>query len=98
MVKTKSDVDIVEETQECVVEDSPSIFCLLESHNLAFLIQEIFLYLDHDSLHQARQVCQDWNEFIMERIWRSRRGKEVQTIYSIHCYGKHPFPPEKAWR
>jgi len=75
MVKTKNDVDIVEETQDCVVENSPSIFCLLESHNLAFLIQEIFLYLDHDSLHQARQVCQDWNEFIMERIWRSRRGK-----------------------
>ena len=75
MVKTKNDVEIVEEDRACDAEEIYSIFYLLESHNLSFLKQEIFLYLDHTSLHQARQVCQEWNMFIMERVWGSRRGK-----------------------
>ena len=75
MVKTKNDVEIVEEDRTCDGEENYSIFYLLESHNLYFLKQEIFLNLDHNSLHQARQVCQEWNTFIMERVWGSRRGK-----------------------
>jgi len=64
---------MMEEDQE--EENSSSIFSLLESHNLFFLKQEIFLHLDHVSLHQARQVCQEWNMFIMDRVWDSKRGK-----------------------
>jgi len=56
-------------------EENFSIFSLLESHNLSFLKQEIFLHLDHVSLHQARQVCLEWNTFIMDRVWGSKRGK-----------------------
>ena len=76
MVKTKNDVEIVEEYQTCDAVENYSIFNLLESLNLSFLKQEIFLYLDHASLHQARQVCQDWNMFIMERVWGSRMERE----------------------
>ena len=77
MVKTKGDIEkVMEEGQSSdTEEENGSIFCLLESHNLFFLKQEIFLHLDHVSLHQARQVCQEWNMFIMDRVWASKRGK-----------------------
>ena len=51
-----------------------NIFRLLESYNLSFIKQEIFLYLDFTSLHTARQVCKEWDKFIMEWIWCSSKG------------------------
>ena len=65
MVKSKSDMEENEET---------NIFRLLGLYNLAFIKQEIFLYLDFTSLHTARQVCKEWDKFIMERIWCSSKG------------------------
>ena len=47
-------------------------FQYLESFNLVYIKLEIFLCLDFKSLHQARQVCKDWNDFIKEEIWSSR--------------------------
>ena len=37
-----------------------------------YLKLEIFLYLDHESLHTARQVCKDWDSFIVREIWQAR--------------------------
>lgn len=47
-------------------------FQYLESFNLVYIKLEIFLCLDYKSLHKARQVCKDWNDFIKEEIWSSR--------------------------
>ena len=47
-------------------------FRYLESFNLVYIKLEIFLCLDHKSLHTARQVCKDWNDFINKEIWSSR--------------------------
>ena len=46
----------------------------LFERNCQELLQEIFLYLDPESLHTARQVCQGWNDFIRESVWGSQRG------------------------
>ena len=37
-----------------------------------YLKLEIFLYLDYESLHTARQVCKDWDSFIVREIWQAR--------------------------
>ena len=39
------------------------------------LCQMIFLMLDGVNLHKARQVCKDWNKFIVQQIWNSRVGR-----------------------
>ena len=39
------------------------------------LCQIVFLMLDGVSLHRARQVCKDWNQFIVQQIWNSRVGR-----------------------
>ena len=36
----------------------------------------IFLKLDPVSLHICRQVCSDWNVFILEYIWKTFHGKK----------------------
>ena len=53
-------------------EDSFQFFQSFENFNLVYIKLEIFLYLDYKSLHEARQVCKDWNEFIKTEIWSSR--------------------------
>ena len=39
---------------------------------------KIFLLLDGSSLHQARQVCKEWNQFILEQVWGSISGRREQ--------------------
>jgi len=74
MVKSKNDVDkdVSQVSSEC--EGSCSVLQLLQDYNLDFLLQEIFLCLDFVSLHAVRQVSKEWNEFILSRIWSSKRG------------------------
>ena len=50
-----------------------NFFEALESYNLILLKLQIFLHLDYKSLHISRQVCKDWNNFILHEIWKSRR-------------------------
>ena len=50
------------------------IIAWLLERNCQELLQEIFLYLDPESLHNSRQVCQQWNDFITESVWGSQRG------------------------
>ena len=38
------------------------------------VLQKVFLCLDPHSLKSCRQVCREWNEFIMRRLWRSPYG------------------------
>ena len=37
----------------------------------------IFTYLDGNSLHKARQVCQSWNEYILIYIWGVRLNRNI---------------------
>ena len=53
-------------------ETNFQFFQYLESFNLVYIKLEIFLCLDYQSLHKARQVCKDWNDFIKKEIWSSR--------------------------
>ena len=46
----------------------------LFSKNCAEILQQIFLLLPAESLHQARQVCHQWNDFILQSVWGSRSG------------------------
>ena len=47
-------------------------FSALFQKNLTDILQKIFLYLDPRSLHKSRQVCQQWNDFILSSVWGSR--------------------------
>ena len=40
---------------------------------------KILLMLDGSSLHQARQVCKEWNQFILEQVWGSNSGRREQV-------------------
>ena len=42
--------------------------------DLTNILQKIFLYLDPHTLHSSRQVCQQWNTFILSSVWGSRSG------------------------
>ena len=37
------------------------------------LSRKILLMLDGDSLHQARQVCQGWNQAVLNLVWGEDR-------------------------
>ena len=50
------------------------IIAWLFERNCLELLQEIFLYLDPESLHNSRKTCQGWNNFISESVWGSQRG------------------------
>ena len=50
------------------------VIAQLFERNCQELLQEIFLYLDPESLHTSRQVSQRWNDFIREAVWGSQRG------------------------
>ena len=36
----------------------------------------IFLLLPSESLHECRQVCREWNNIIMDKIWNSKDGRK----------------------
>ena len=38
------------------------------------LSRKILLMLDGGSLHQARQVCQGWNEAVLNLVWGQDRA------------------------
>ena len=38
------------------------------------LSRKILLMLDGDSLHQARQVCQGWNQAVLNLVWGEDRA------------------------
>ena len=40
------------------------------------LSTKILLMLDGGSLHQARQVCQGWNEAVINLVWGNRKAVE----------------------
>eukprot|EP00092_Neocalanus_flemingeri_P034964 GFUD01038045.1.p1 GENE.GFUD01038045.1~~GFUD01038045.1.p1 ORF type:complete len:386 (-),score=81.35 GFUD01038045.1:2-1159(-) len=45
--------------------------------NLPELIRiEIFLHLSGVNLHTCRQVCQEWNRFIIKELWGSQAGRK----------------------
>ena len=48
------------------------IFSKFFHHNMDEILQKIFLMLDPDSLHTARQINKQCNEFILRRIWESK--------------------------
>ena len=49
-------------------------FSDLFQKNCTEILQKIFLYLDPRSLHSSRQVCQQWNTFVLSSVWGSRSG------------------------
>ena len=62
------------EHRGAMIEEGGIIARLLE-RNCQELLQQIFLYLDPGSLHNSRQVCQQWNDFIRGSVWGSQRGR-----------------------
>ena len=58
-----------EETSEA------SLMSHLFYFDLDEILQKIFLLLCPASLHKSRQVCHQWNNFIVRRIWGCRFGR-----------------------
>ena len=54
-----------------------NIFEKLEGKNLHLLKVDIFSRLDYKSLHVARQVCSDWNQFVLEEFWFSKKRRRM---------------------
>ena len=54
-----------------------NIFEKLEGKNLHLLKVDIFSRLDYKSLHVARQVCSDWNQFVLEEFWFSKKRRRI---------------------
>ena len=52
--------------------------CDLFQRNCTEILQRIFLYLDPASLHKSRQVCPQWNSFILSSVWGSK--PELRTL------------------
>lgn len=60
-----------------------------ESYNLVLLKLQIFLNLDYKTLHTARQVCKDWNEFILYEIWKNRKPHVLAMLQKSWKDGHH---------
>ena len=59
--------------------------------NCTEILQKIFLYLDPRSLHSSRQVCQQWNIFILSSVWGSRSGfNSLQRRLHYNWLNKEP--------
>ena len=53
-----------------------TIFTVIDDQPLYLpgeLSRKILLMLDGDSLHQARQVCQGWNQAVLNLVWGEDR-------------------------
>ena len=50
---------------------------------------QIFLKLDYKTLHTARQVCKDWNEFILYEIWKNRKPHVLAMLQKSWKDGHH---------
>ena len=48
----------------------------LMSRDIEEPLMKIFLDLQPRSLHISRQVCKNWNQFIVDRIWRNKPIKK----------------------
>ena len=61
------------------------------------LSQLVFLMLDGASLHRARQVCRDWNQFIVREIWNSRVGrKSLEARLKLNWKREEPTESEES--
>ena len=56
-------------------DDEESIITKLFLFDLDEVLQKIFLHLCPSSLHRSRQVCRQWNAFIVRRVWGCRFGR-----------------------
>ena len=54
-----------------------NIFDKLERKNLHLIKVDIFSRLDYKSLHVARQVCSEWNLFVLEEFWFSNNRRRM---------------------
>ena len=52
-------------------------FSKLFSMGLEKIIQNIFLHLDPKSLKNSKLTCNQWKEFIDQRIWRNQTTKKI---------------------
>ena len=59
------------------VEES-ELFKNLKQHHLIY--GKIFLYLDHRTLHDCRQVCKEWNDFIQIEIWKLKKKHMIGLL------------------
>jgi len=50
--------------------------------NMDAVLRQIFLWLDPESLKRARQVCQQWEQFILERVWARMETRLVRNWLS----------------
>jgi len=48
------------------------------------IIQKIFLYLDPMSLKNCNLVCEEWNQYIHERLWNSQPARKILYNKLIH--------------
>jgi len=50
---------------------------ILFSMNIYDVITNVLLQLSAKDLHSCRQVCHEWNNFILRHIWYSKKGRRV---------------------
>jgi len=54
-----------------------NIFQLLDRKNLYLIKLDIFSRLDYRSLHTSRQVCREWNQFVLDEFWFSNTRRPM---------------------
>lgn len=57
----------------------------------------IFLGLDPASLHRARQVCKEWNEFLLARVWGAARDRLTARLTRSWLGGQPSLSRDDYW-
>ena len=60
-----------------------NIFELLDRKNLYLIKLDIFSRLDYRSLHTARQVCREWNQFVLDEFWFSNNRRRMRRLMAF---------------
>jgi hypothetical protein len=58
-----------------MAEDGQNMFCRLFAHNQESVLEDIFHLLEPVDLKACRCVCKRWDDFIVEKLWRSNEGR-----------------------
>jgi len=70
---------------------------LLFRCNMDEVLQMIFLGLDPASLHRARQVCKEWNEFLLARVWGAARDRLTARLTRSWLAGQPSLSRDDYW-
>ena len=69
---------------------------IMSWHTLPDLIfSDIMMMVGLESLHRCRQVCNKWNEKILQDIWESPSKKRIMKERIERSWGPDMFPTDE---